>query len=50
MFGQDRGSYMKQAKALDSGYQPEFGAYCTGQKTPRPINHAESEGITSFPH
>jgi hypothetical protein len=47
-FGQGPGSYMKQAKALDSGYQPEFGAYCIGREMPKVINHTEPAGITSF--
>lgn len=33
MFGRDEGLHMKQAKALDSGYQPQYGAYCTEPKT-----------------
>ncbi len=33
LFGVNAGSYMKQSKALDSGYQPQYGAYCSGRKT-----------------
>lgn len=31
VFGKDQGSSMKQARALDTGYQPEFGVYCTSR-------------------
>jgi hypothetical protein len=34
MYGKDGGAYMKQAAALDSGYQPEFGTYCVGSEKP----------------
>ena len=30
MFGKSRGEYMKQVDALDRGYQPALGTYCTG--------------------
>ncbi len=30
MFGRSRGEYMKQVDALDRGYQPALGTYCTG--------------------
>lgn len=30
MFGKARGEYMQQVDALDHGYQPALGTYCTG--------------------
>lgn len=30
MFGKTKGQYMKQVDALDRGYQPALGTYCTG--------------------
>jgi hypothetical protein len=30
MFGKTQGAYMKQVEALDRGYQPALGTYCTG--------------------
>lgn len=30
MFGKAQGQYMKQVDALDHGYQPALGTYCTG--------------------
>lgn len=30
MFGKSHGEYMKQVDALDRGYQPALGTYCTG--------------------
>ncbi|HVB98070.1 MAG TPA: hypothetical protein VNJ12_01900 [Candidatus Dormibacteraeota bacterium] len=30
MFGKSKGEYMKQVDALDRGYQPALGTYCTG--------------------
>jgi len=32
MFGKTQGAYMKQVEALDRGYQPALGTYCTGPK------------------
>jgi hypothetical protein len=32
MFGKTKGAYMKQVEALDRGYQPALGTYCTGPK------------------
>ena len=34
MFGKTQGAYMKQVEALDRGYQPALGTYCTGPKWP----------------
>jgi hypothetical protein len=34
MFGKTKGAYMKQVEALDRGYQPALGTYCTGPKWP----------------
>ena len=30
MFGKTRGEYMRQVEALEHGYQPALGTYCTG--------------------
>lgn len=34
LFGKTKGAYMKQVEALDRGYQPALGTYCTGPKWP----------------
>ena len=34
LFGKTQGAYMKQVEALDRGYQPALGTYCTGPKWP----------------
>lgn len=47
-FGAGPGAYMKQEKALDTGYQPQFGTYCAGSKTAKPVDQTKSAGITSF--
>lgn len=48
LFGIGPGSYMKQAKALENGYQPQFGTYCAEPKTSKPVDQTKSRGITSF--
>lgn len=34
MFGKTQGAYMKQVEALDRGYQPALGTYCSGPGWP----------------
>jgi hypothetical protein len=49
MFGKGDGSYMKQAKALDSGYQPALGAFCTGPEWPIPAErHADKSALPTW--
>lgn len=40
MFGKTKGAAMEQVEALDRGYQPALGTYCTGPSwhmAPRPV-------------
>ncbi|MDE3137537.1 MAG: hypothetical protein KGL59_13250 [Acidobacteriota bacterium] len=34
LFGKTQGAYMKQVEALDRGYQPALGTYCSGPAWP----------------
>jgi hypothetical protein len=43
MFGKTQGAYMKQVEALDRGYQPALGTYCTGPAWPL---HGQFNGMT----
>lgn len=40
MFGKSKGEYMKQVDALDRGYQPALGTYCSG-----PAWHLRSQAV-----
>ena len=46
MFGKTQGAYMKQVEALDRGYQPALGTYCTGPAWPL---HGEFNKLTAPP-
>ncbi len=46
MFGKTQGGYMKQVEALDRGYQPALGTYCTGPAWPL---HGEFNKLTAQP-
>lgn len=52
MFGKTKGQYMKQVDALDRGYQPALGTYCTGPAwnlaTP-PVRHHEAQAPAPAP-
>lgn len=42
MFGKTQGAYMRQVEALDRGYQPALGTYCTGPTWPL---HGQFHGV-----
>jgi hypothetical protein len=44
MFGKADGKLMKQAQALDSGYQPALGTFCTGPDWPLPPEYRRPDG------
>jgi hypothetical protein len=43
LFGKTQGAYMKQVEALDRGYQPALGTYCSGPAWPL---HGEFNKLT----
>jgi hypothetical protein len=52
MYGKAGGEFMKQGTALDTGYQPDMGSYCSPKQAPPSIArpraddaHAERHGI-----
>lgn len=53
MFGKSKGQYMKQVEAIDRGYQPALGTYCTGpawhipsQLAQRPVTKAPPKPVS----
>lgn len=52
MFGKTPGQYQKQVDALDHGYQPALGTYCTGPAwniASRPLQTSATEAKTPAP-
>ncbi|HEV2387948.1 MAG TPA: hypothetical protein VGS20_11915 [Candidatus Acidoferrales bacterium] len=43
MFGKADGKLMKQAEALDNGYQPALGTYCKGPDWPLPREYRKPD-------
>ena len=43
LFGKTPGNYMTQVSALDHGYQPALGTYCSGPAMPQVTSEAASQ-------
>lgn len=50
MFGRADGKLMKQAEALDSGYQPALGTFCSGPDWPLPPQYRRPDGSAMPPN